>query len=39
MGWTRGPNGMEKRQTAIDVGGLCEDKSGGRMRGVEIITE
>ena len=39
MGWTRGPNGIEKRQTAIDMGGLSEDNFGGSRRGVENISE
>ena len=29
VGWTHGPNGMEKSKTAIDLGGLCEDTFGG----------
>ena len=34
MSWTRGLNGMEKSKTAIDLGGLCEDTSGGSRRQV-----
>ena len=39
MGWTRGPDRMEKIETAIDMGGLREDNFGGSRRGVEIISE
>ena len=33
MGWTRGPNGLEKSKTAIDIEGLCEDKCCGSRSG------
>ena len=39
MGWTHGPNGMEKSKTMIDMGGLCEDKFGGSRMGEENITK
>ena len=42
VGWTRGPNGMEKSKTDADMGGLCEDRFdgfGGFGRGVENDNE